>query len=189
MLRVIRTELYFDPLKIKWSRAELVFGNPGISMAFFRCHPEAIDWQDALRDVLSSPLSVFAHEPLHIVRAFIDAALQREPFNAYGYQTPVESNRTIVDEILREPIIIENSPPEGVPFQQLFSGASIASIGTYVGLRGLEGGPLLFLAVPAGILVVGAAISISRAIDKGLNHAMERAIMKTKSKSKARPKS
>src|SRR5262249_20880823 len=92
-----------------------------------------------------------------------------------------ELNGPIIDKIYNEQVIIEHSPPEGIPFGKLLSGASVVTIGTYVGFQGIVGGPLLFLAVAAGILAVGAPIVMLHVIDKGLIHRMERA-MGTKDK-------
>jgi hypothetical protein len=173
MLRVIRTELYFNPFDIKWRFPELVVSNPGISMAFFGCDPSRLDFEK----IFSTPVSPMERvEPPQVLRAFFDTALQNAPFNTYGFQAYHELNKPIIDEIYNEPIIIEHSPAEGIPLGKLLSGASVATIGTYVGLQGVWGNPLLFVAVPAGIIVVGAAVAVVRAFDKGLNHAVERAI-------------
>jgi hypothetical protein len=45
MLRVIRTELYFNPLEIKWQVPELIINNPGISAAFFPCSPGGFEFE------------------------------------------------------------------------------------------------------------------------------------------------
>jgi hypothetical protein len=69
-------------------------------------------------------------------------------------------NSDIIRSIYNEPFIIERSPPEGIQFGKLLSGASFITIGTFVGFQGVGGDPLLFLAVPAGIIIVGAAVAI-----------------------------
>jgi hypothetical protein len=85
-----------------------------------------------------------------------------------------------VEKIYGSEIIVEHSPPEGIPFRKLLSGASVLTIGTYIGSMALGGSPLLYVAVPLGIILVSAAVSIGHAFDKGLNHVVERAIGKDK---------
>jgi hypothetical protein len=183
MLRIVRTELYFHPFEIKWRFPELIFGNPSISMMFYSCDPESIEFDELFHSPFSD--ATFRSEPLPVLRAFVDATVQSAPFRAFAFSVTDEDelNSKIIDQIFQTPVVIENSPPEGIPFGTLLSGASIATVGTYVGLQGIEGHPFLFIAVPAGIIVVGTAVAISRAIDKGLNNAVERA---TKRKKKAR---
>jgi hypothetical protein len=51
-------------------------------------------------------------------------------------------------------MVIEQPPPLGIPFSDLIKGASAATIGAYVGVQTADGHLLLFLTVPAGIIVV-----------------------------------
>ncbi len=165
MLRVIRTELYFNPLEIKWQVPELIISNPGISAAFFPCSPRGFEFER----IISRPVLL---GQVGGVLAFLDTALQNAPLRSYGSEYDV-LNPGLIRSIYNSEIIIEHSPPEGIQFGKLISGvASLITIGTYVG----SGDPLLFLTIPAGIIVVGAAVSIARAFDKGLNHVVERAI-------------
>jgi hypothetical protein len=174
-LRVIRTEMYFDPREIIWPLEEQIFGNPGVSVAFFGFKAKG----DELNE-----LPIFHIQKIdrkidaEIIRPFVDQALRNEsyPFLVPGLSETrtSEFNRRFVDYIFEQPIIIEQSPPEGMPFINLLKHASAASIGAYVGTQAADGHPLLFLTVPAGIIVVGSAIAISNAINRGLNKAIER---------------
>lgn len=66
-------------------------------------------------------------------------------------------------------VIVENSPPEAVPFSMLLRSASTAVVGTYIGIR-MAGSPaLMLLTVPAGLLVIGSAMGVAKALEKGLN--------------------
>jgi hypothetical protein len=183
MLRVIRTELYFNPLEIKWQFPELIISNPGISAAFFRCDPERFDFEKVISspssDIIGGDLSTIlrglAEQPTTrelLVRAFLDRALQNAPF-AYGLEPPHELNTNIIDKIYGESIIVEQTPPKGIPFRELVvPGTSIITVGTYVA----SGDILLCLKVAAGIIIIGGAVAIVRAFDKGLTHVVERAI-------------
>jgi hypothetical protein len=176
MLRVIRTELYFNPFEVKWLAPELVISNPGISAAFFRCDPRSFDFEKVFS---TNPVSLTADERSRAVSAFLDAALQ----NAHGLEHPAVLNSGPISKIFGSEIIVEHSPPEGILFGKLLSSASLVTIGTYVGLQGMGGSPLLFVAVPAGIIVVGAAVAIVRAFDRGLTHVIERATSRNKTPS------
>jgi hypothetical protein len=92
MLRVIRTELYFNPLEIKWQFPELIISNPGISAAFFRCDPEGFDigkvisrpifdTTGAPSDLLQAHLRLQTRMRPQLVAAFLDTALQNGPFH------------------------------------------------------------------------------------------------------------
>jgi hypothetical protein len=176
MLRVIRTELYFNPLEIKWQFPELIISNPGISAAFFRCDPKNFDLDKVISfTIFNTREGGTARE----VGAFLDTALQNAPFPREHHLLEYRVlNVGPIEKVHNSEIIIEHSPPEGIPFHKLLSGASIVTVGTYVGVGALGsgGGPLLFLTVPAGILVVGAAAAIVLAFAKGLTYAMERAM-------------
>jgi hypothetical protein len=85
-----------------------------------------------------------------------------------GLESVVVSNRAIVEYIKQQDIVVERSPRVGIPFSTLLKSASAASLGTFLGVSALEGYPLLFITVPAGI-VVGSALGISKALEAGLN--------------------
>jgi len=181
MLRVIRTELYFNPLEIKWQFPELIISNPGISTAFFRCDPRAFEFERVISSIIFHTTEGRAARE---AGAFLDTALQNAPFPIQPHLSEYRLlNVGPVEKIHNSEIIVEHSPPEGIPFHKLLSGASIVTAGTYVGAGalGAGGGPLLFLTVPAGILVVGGAMVMVLAIAKGLIPRMERA-MGTKDK-------
>ncbi len=129
MLRVIRTELYFNPLEIQWRFPELVVSHPGISMAFFKCDPEHFDLGQIFSSLFLSfpePQSLPA-EP-QLLRPFFDAALQNAPFHIHG-RFGEELNPAIIDEIYQEGVIVEHSPPEAIPLGKAISGASVVTVG------------------------------------------------------------
>jgi hypothetical protein len=169
-VRVIRTEMYFDALQLSWPFAEEIHSNPGISAAFFGC--DTVDLSDV---PIFSALETGRRVDEAILRVFIDHALRNPPRARWRLlETEVEFNPRVVDYVLEQQIIVERSPAEGIPLIELFKGASIATIGTYVGMQAIDGHLLLFLTVPAGIIVVGSAAAVAKAIEKGLNKAVER---------------
>jgi hypothetical protein len=156
--RVIHTDLYVDPSVIRLRFPEKFA--PGISVAFLQGEPERVDFKGFLFD----PKYI---KPASISYAlFFDAVLRDAPFDP----TRAILNRKTVDEILDQPIIVERSPPVAIPFGKLLSGASIITVGTAVGIAGMTGNPLLFAAVPVGILVVGAPIVVLNAIRADSGH-------------------
>jgi hypothetical protein len=185
MLRVLKTEFYFDPFEIRWRYPELVFANPAISMVFFQCDPAKMTWGSLY---LSQSTNPNYKEHPEVIRAFFDAQLQRTPFRAFGPQDAEILNGELIDRIYEQPVIIEQSPAEGIPFFTMLKGASAATIGTFIGVKGLDGNALLFISVPAGIIVVGSAIAITHAFEKGLANVVDR-LTKSKSPPPKRPSS
>jgi hypothetical protein len=184
------TELYFDPFDIEWRDPTRVIGNPGISMVFYRGDPSHLK-EKAIQLTAMQPhltmlrysemffafLPPFPHDMSETdIRAFLDSALQNDTFGAYMGDRPAyaELNTALINQIFETPVVIENSPPEIIPFHQLISKPSILAVGTFLGLQLSGLNEMLLLTAPAGIIVVGSAVSIARAIDKGLNHYVDR---------------
>ena len=173
--RVIQTDLYFQPMEIKWKFPELVFNTPGVSMAFFRGDSRQMNWPEVV-----STARPRGKAPTAVVRAFLDAALQNAP-HIDVYQSTPELNGPIIDAIYNQHVITESSPAESTPFQKLLGSASIITVGTLVGIVGFTGSPILFVAVPAGILAVGASAVVLEWLRRGGSHLIDRAL-------KARPR-
>jgi hypothetical protein len=151
MQRVIRTELYFDPFDIEWRDPTRVIGNPGISMVFYRGDPSHLK-EKAIQLTAMQPhltmlrysemffafLPPFPHDMSETdIRAFLDSALQNDTFGAYMGDRPAyaELNTALINQIFETPVVIENSPPEIIPFHQLISKPSILAVGTFLGLQ------------------------------------------------------
>jgi hypothetical protein len=71
----------------------------------------------------------------------------------------------------------EQSPLTGVSLGTIFATGSIGVIGASLGLV-LAGGPtpLLFITVPAGLIVCGAAMGVAEGLQQGLRRRLTRAI-------------
>jgi hypothetical protein len=127
MLRVIRTELYFNPLEIKWQFPELIISNPGISAAFFRCDPRAFELERVISSIIFHTTEGRAARE---VGAFLDTALQNAPFPILPHFLEHRVlNVGPIEKIHNSEIIVEHSPPEGIQFHKLLSGASIITVG------------------------------------------------------------
>lgn len=180
-MRVIRTELYYDPDIIRHRAIfdERQADNPGLAFAWFRSE-ETVQFEE-LGLVLGPPnssrlLLASANEPrqrgklpYHLMRAemFIDQALVGWfPFSPQWDQR----NRAIVRQVLNAEIVIERSPPTAISLQALLVKAPGVAIGTFIGVQAAgEFAPLMLLTVPGGILAVSSAIGVSKALEAGLN--------------------
>jgi hypothetical protein len=132
---------------------------------------KAAFWEKTVQQPKSeAQLRVFLDECLRgtndIVRSFFSGRLSSE-------ELPNEYNPQIIDRFYKESIIIKQSPPSGIPFGQLAKSASSASIGALVGYYG-QHEPMLFLTIPAGIVLVRSAVAVSKAIDQGIHFAIDR---------------
>jgi hypothetical protein len=199
-MRILRTEVYFEPTEIKWLYPELIHGNPGIAFAFIAINAEGIDLNEVFTPFASWPRVARSRVSEYEVRRFLDEALQ---FSAVGhrevlpfavldpddtFEPPVPPNEAIINFIIEQNVVVENSPAEGIPFATLLKGASAATIGTYVGVQAAEGHTLLLLTVPAGIIVVGSAIAVSKAFEQSIHKVVERLTRPTKENVTTTPK-
>src|SRR5207245_8538857 len=92
-------------------------------------------------------------------------------------------NARIMDVILHSDIVYEKSPPEVTQLASVIAkaGASVV-IGTFLGYEVADGNyPLMFITIPTGIIVIGAALGVSRGLENGLNKYIEN-LFKTKGK-------
>ncbi len=77
---------------------------------------------------------------------------------------------------------MENSPPFSFSLKVLLDKANTPLwIGTFIGGAAAWGHPvLLFVTVPGGIIVISSASGIGRAMDAGLNRALDRLFKRIK---------
>jgi hypothetical protein len=192
-MRVLRTELYFIPVEWeeRFGRKLSPFTNPAISAAWFRA-PQEISTVHVLRALeeythLSQLVLASEADPLETSRNFFDRVLEPENY----LEPPKEGKRLVLnpaigselgksgegfaEAVLDLEIVIEQSPPSLETLKSIIKKSPGVAIGTYIGFTAVgESHPaLLFAAVPMGIVVVGSAIGISRALERGLNHAIE----------------
>jgi hypothetical protein len=181
-MRVIRTEMYFDTQVVQ-GLTHIELDNPGVSVAWF-----GFDSDDRIQldDIVQKPLYVTLENG--VVENFLADALS--DFQERHIEQPVIGRiqargtaESFSRYILDQPIVIEHSPPEAIPFSSLLRKASSAAIGTYIGYR-LAGDSslLLLVTIPGGMFVASSAIGISKALEKGLNKTVERALFRKKKK-------
>lgn len=182
-MRVIRTEMYFDPRDIEWDREEGIHANPGIAFAWFKegesKDGSALGFQTEKNIQLLDDyqfISNFGPNPNpEIVTPFISHLVQDLRFGSEEFLNFPTSNRRIIQAVLESTIILENSPPEAVDFRRLLGKATSVSLGVYVGVQLAGAYPLLLIiTIPTGIIVMGSAIGISKGLEAGLQKAIKR---------------
>jgi hypothetical protein len=187
MQRVIQTTLYFDPNEVqKKARRKSARENPGVT---FLCFPEEkpvvfreIGFAEHTGDFFrrgSQPFwaertrsSYRGEEKVSKGRLFLDAAVR-----SVAYQAPKTffddvsvANPELVEELLNSNIVIEESPPKWEKLIDLLNKTPEVVVGTYVGMEVARGRPwLMIFSVAGAIIVIGPAISVSRALQKGLS--------------------
>jgi hypothetical protein len=175
-MRVIRTEMYFESSDLDTSAARN-FPNPGISFAFFGGLPSAVLQMDdtidyGLSDIFDEYRSILNNDDkIPAFRAAIDSFLGNGSYESFIRKLEDRSfeNEGIFKYIYDENIIIEQSPPEWLPVKDILGKTPIA-IGTFIGFGMAKDNPTLMLVtVPAGIIVIGAAVGISEGLKRGLN--------------------
>ena len=179
-MRVIRTEMYFSE--------EHIFGlnrrrtsharNPGLGFAWLRTDRPAHGVDEQLLE------DHYFDRQEGAATAFLDLAIRgqersetiSQPNAFFG----AIYNQRLVQEVLNGDIVIENSPPEAVTFRSLLAKAPGVAIGTMVGMKAAgDTSLLMLLTVPTGIVVCSSAIGVSKALEKGLNKAVEKVIKGT----------
>jgi hypothetical protein len=193
MMRVIRTEEYFDPSAVRWDYKELMHGNPGIGFAFIEAPggiPAHFDELDRFTANISSRADdIEIDEFLNAAIQTGDLTVMEQMFHLHArparsrvggrtartsYKRSRPPPQPLVQDIRKLGIVIENSPPRLIDFDTLLKSAGPAvAIGTFVGLSAASH-PILLLTVPGGIMGAAAAIALSKTIEDGLPKAVER---------------
>lgn len=191
-MRVLRTEMYFSENQIRGlnRRRTTHATNPGLGFAWLRTErrPHGIDerllehrWfyrdertAEVFLDVAvrgyEGRVSLFEPQP----------RLRGGPFPSSRSEFATQLNPGITRTVMDGDIIVENSPPEAITFRSLPTKAPGVAIGTFVGMKAAgDANMLMLLTVPTGILVCSSAIGVSKALEKGLNKAVERLLKDT----------
>ena len=182
-MRVIRTEMYFSSSDLTWNTNNIL-QNPGVAVAFFRVEN---NHGLLIKSIVTDPISLsqgleapaWPGNAPTVIHLFLSSVLEgSDDF----FQMPTEplrrvNNEHVVNFILEQPIVIEQSPPSAELLKGLFAKSASIVIGTFIGTTVAGENPLLmFLSIPAGIIVVGSAIGLSKGLESGLNKAIEKLI-------------
>jgi hypothetical protein len=112
---------------------------------------------------LVSPIAENANNEVDRFLDIIVQGSERRGFQERLYDARI-MNKPIIDYLKYEfPIVVEQSPPLTITLAQLLMSASSTTIGTRLGVAAAgENYPLMFITVPAGIIVVGSAFGVSK---------------------------
>jgi hypothetical protein len=184
-MRVIRTGLYFNDVESEYrSLRQMLLGRASsaknrnidynVDFAWFNLSNEGLGSGDfilnAPRDSFTEPFIADAKDR---VPRFLDIVVQGSERRNFKNRILAERvvNREIVESILDSPIIIERLPQEAITFASILKGASSVTIGLIRVATGHY--PLMFVAIPMGVIVVGSAIGITKGLQNGLQKEVE----------------
>ena len=89
---------------------------------------------------------------------------------------PEIENGAIVSTILNEGLIIERSPPEWISIGKLIDKSTVGA-GVSLAIAAISTNQwLLFVSVPGGIVLMGAAVGLAKGLQAGIHHSVERYI-------------
>jgi hypothetical protein len=94
----------------------------------------------------------------------------------------------IVKKLLAEKVVIETSPPIAETLAHFLRHATSISLGVLLGM-GVTHDPLIMvITIPAGVILMGAAMGITKGLERGLAKRVEAAIVKEEDKPKPQPR-
>ena len=183
-MRTLRTEIYFDPSEVNSfdgfaDRGEFSGKNPGVAFAWFRSgSPIDASQISSLDEFKQLRRDYDKNLDLDDIDGILDLFIRGsgEPSFSRLPSSRLVENRDLIDFLYGQEIVMENSPPFSFSLKVLLDKANTPLwIGTFMGTAVAWGHPvLLFITVPGGIIVVSSASGIGRAMEAGLNKAVDR---------------
>jgi hypothetical protein len=177
--RIVRTDFYFDgatrPLINEQRDGKFP---PSIGTAWIANPKKPVTSYPG-----RSPELLHIHElPVRLSpEAMIEAILQGmgpQQISEFPSDEIVEMIRRLylTKALLAQRVVIERSPPLAFSLANILHNATSISLGTLVGV-GLSSDPLIMsIAIPAGILLMGPVIGISKGLERGLARLIEEKI-------------
>jgi hypothetical protein len=195
-MRVIRTEVYFEPGEIRAPAKRSIY-LPGFAIAFINTQTNRLISPYELGDgrevregyfrwitterVLSAkpepeyPIGEANRE--NVASVFIDLCLRGKRLTRPTGLANLLINSAAVNQILATEVITERSPPDATPFRELLKKSGHVAIGSFIGYNAARDRPwVMLLSIPGGIIIAGAAVGISKGLLSGLQRAVERRI-------------
>jgi hypothetical protein len=110
-----------------------------------------------------------------VLRRYIDAFLIDQEEYEFRSERSIR-NGQVVDYVLKEPFVIERSPPIHLSLKGVLTNTNLPVwIGTYMGWSvAPDHSVLLFITVPGGIIVVSSATGLANALASGLSTSIKR---------------
>lgn len=147
--------------------------NPGVGFAWFEGEFElSLLPLDVRLDLARVP--AFIELALMDARGFPESLVDERP-RRVDY---LIHNSDIVRSIMRSPIVVEHSPPSHETLDEIVRRGGAVAVGLYMAtqLGPWLPNPLMFIMIPTGIIVAGAAIGVSRGLERGLADRISKAI-------------
>lgn len=172
-MRVIRTELLYkgSDLTVLTDDTER-----GVSVAWSTIH-EPVEVDDEFLSELIDVGAIEDFTQIENVRQFLDGTIEGGVYrNLYrsqgsGIIAPLYYPDAI-EQVLQAAIVIEHSPPTTEMLSALLSKATPLAGGLFLGIQLAEGNTIMLVTVPLGILLVGTAVAVTKAIEVGLMRAV-----------------
>ncbi len=190
-MRVIRTEMYFDANSVKFETKERE-RNPGVVAAWFRMeNAEQLDIGEIANLCDAKYARIAPKEAASVFDIFADLAVQNIRSetaqnilqNALAKHDYRVANQGVVQFLYDAEIVLDGSPPFPFPLSKIAKGSAAVVIGTFLGWGVADGNyPLMFVTIPAGIILIGSAIGVSRGLENGLNKWIEDLFKKKRKK-------
>ena len=182
-MRIIRTEIYLDRADVEWPHGCKPPAVTGIAAAWVKSDARLYPADHGDFGVRTLWKHVEASHLANANQSLLDDFLYELILGGFydgraRLRRPSSQNRELINDLLAESIVIERSPPEAMPLRAMLSKASAASIGTFLGVAKAWSNPLLmFVTIPAGILVIGSTLGLAKALEEGLHERLGRLIV------------
>jgi hypothetical protein len=183
-MRVLQTEFLFDREQVDFDLDPPDY--PAISCAWFKIEqadlaaPRSIVSRtigaEGIMAFASTGFAVLVEKPTQRqIESFIDGCLYERIYEGDAEFEDVNNPR-IVEYVLEQTMVIEESPPKAVPLKSLIGTGSVLSIGAMVGYSVTPNGfpLLLFITVPMGMIVIGSAAGIALGMQNGLHELVRK---------------
>jgi hypothetical protein len=106
---------------------------------------------------------------MELAQYIIEAGYNPDLYQNERFSRQFQPSPSIINLVEASSIVIANSPPAAIDFATLAKNASAVTMGAFIGYQvGANNPPLLFLTVPAGMIICGASWAVSQALERGL---------------------
>lgn len=189
--RVVRTDFYIN-LEAFPAQARPVL-TPGLSAVWLHDRSVSSAFGREYHVVVDGSDRQSPEDRTTDALAYLSVLVQQRPVAADRMRQLVEQVRampaalreTVFSHILQESIILERSPPVSEKLSNLIHGASSVSLGWVVGTNLTHDPYMMLITIPAGIILMGSAIGISRGLERGLSKRIEKAVNPPKRRKKS----
>ena len=129
-MRVIRTEMYFDPSQIRDLQTSTPgSANPGVAFAWFKA---ARDFDPAGVDKIEGLSNVRRLQKDEV--GFVLDFLLRQETLSISLGAPFPSNGSIIEYLFQQDVVLEHSPPFAVSLKGLIDNTNLPIVvGTFLG--------------------------------------------------------